>query len=45
MEDRLERLTVDVDRHAEGLRDHERRLTRIETMIELAKARRLRGPE
>jgi hypothetical protein len=40
MEDRLERLSVEVDRSVEQLRDHERRLTRIETMIEIARANR-----
>jgi len=39
MEERLERLNADVDRSSEQLRDHERRLTRIETMIEIARAR------
>jgi hypothetical protein len=45
MEDRLERLSSEVDRSAEQLRDHERRLTRIETIIEVAQARRLSPPE
>ena len=40
MEDRLERLNAEVDRSSEQLRDHERRLTRIETMIEIARANR-----
>lgn len=40
MEDRLERLNAQVDRSSEQLRDHERRLTRIETMIEIARANR-----
>ena len=44
MEDRLERLTAEVDRSAEQLRDHERRLTRIETMIEIARANRRLPP-
>jgi predicted nucleic acid-binding Zn-ribbon protein len=39
MEDRLERLNSEVDRSTEQLRDHERRLTRIETIIELARSR------
>jgi hypothetical protein len=40
MEDRLERLNKEVDRSVAELRDHERRLTRIETMIEIARANR-----
>jgi hypothetical protein len=39
MQDRLERLNAEVDRTVEQLRDHDRRLTRIETMIELARSR------
>ncbi|HET8699693.1 MAG TPA: hypothetical protein VFO94_19575 [Gammaproteobacteria bacterium] len=45
MEDRLERLNSEVDRSTAQLRDHERRLTRVETIIELARARRLSGPD
>ena len=44
MEDRLERLNTEVDRSVEQLRDHERRLTRIETMIEMARANRAIPP-
>jgi phage shock protein A len=44
MEDRLERLNAEVDRSSEQLRDHERRLTRIETMIEIARANRAVPP-
>jgi hypothetical protein len=43
MEDRLERLNTEVDRSVEQLRDHERRLTRIETMIEIARSNRAAG--
>jgi hypothetical protein len=39
-EDRLEGLNTEVDRSVEQLRDHERRLTRIEAMIEIARASR-----
>ena len=45
MEDRVERLNTEVVRSVEQLRDHKRRLTRIETMIELARARQLPTPE
>jgi hypothetical protein len=44
MEDRLERLNTEVDRSVEQLRDHERRLTRIETMIEIARGNRAVPP-
>jgi hypothetical protein len=44
MEDRLERLSTGVDRSIEQLRDHERRLTRIETMIEIARTNRAVPP-
>ena len=44
VEDRLERLNADVDQSSEQLRDHERRLTRIETMIEIARARPMPPP-
>jgi len=40
----LERLNTEVDRSVEQLRDHERRLTRIETMIEIARANRAIPP-
>lgn len=43
MQDRLERLSGQVDRTVEHLRDHDRRLTRIETLIELARSRQLPG--
>jgi hypothetical protein len=44
VEDRLERLSADVERSGDQLRDHERRLTRIETMIEIARANRAIPP-
>ena len=44
MEDRLERLNTEVDRSVEQLRDHERRLTRIETMVEIARSNRAAPP-
>ena len=45
VEDRLERLNADVERSSDQLRDHERRLTRIETLIEIARANRLIAPD
>jgi hypothetical protein len=44
MEDRLERLNTESDGSVEQLRDHEQRLTRIETMIEIARANRAVPP-
>ena len=44
MEDRLERLNADVERSSDQLRDHERRLTRIETLMEIARANRAIPP-
>jgi hypothetical protein len=45
VEDRLERLNADVERSSEQLRDHERRLTRIETLIEFARTNRAIAPD
>jgi hypothetical protein len=36
IQERVERLTAGMDRMADRLLDHDRRLMRIETMIELA---------
>jgi hypothetical protein len=43
VQERLERLSGELDRTVEELRDHDRRLTRIETMIEVARSRQLPG--
>jgi hypothetical protein len=41
LQERVERLIVDTARNDDRLRDHDRRLTRIETLIALAQERRL----
>jgi ppGpp synthetase/RelA/SpoT-type nucleotidyltranferase len=41
MQDRVERLSAGAERMAGQLVDHDRRLVRIETMIELAQNKRL----
>ena len=41
LQERVERLIVDVGKTEDRLIDHDRRLTRIETMIALAQTRRL----
>jgi hypothetical protein len=41
LQERVERLIVDVGKTEDRLIDHDRRLTRIETMIALAQSRRL----
>jgi hypothetical protein len=41
LEDRVERLIVDVGKAEERLIEHDRRLTRIETLIALAASRQL----
>ncbi|HEY5569576.1 MAG TPA: hypothetical protein VIM81_20305 [Gammaproteobacteria bacterium] len=41
MQDRIERLSGGVEKMAGQLADHDRRLVRIETMIELAQGNRL----
>ena len=41
LRERVDRLLVDVEKAEERLIDHDRRLTRIETMIALARSRRL----
>ena len=41
MNERVERLHVDVEKITDELRDHDRRLTRIEMLIELARSRQL----
>ena len=41
LRERVERLIADVEKAESRLLDHDRRLTRIETMIELAGSRRL----
>jgi hypothetical protein len=41
LQERVERLIVDVGKTEDRLIDHDRRLTRIETMIALAQNRRL----
>lgn len=38
MQERVERLTSAVEKLEDGLLDHDRRLVRIETMIELAQS-------
>jgi hypothetical protein len=43
MQDHLERLSVDFAKFSGQLTDHERRLVRIETMIEVARRRHLPG--
>ena len=43
MQDQLERLGLDATKLSGQLADHERRLVRIETMIEIAQRRRLSG--
>jgi ppGpp synthetase/RelA/SpoT-type nucleotidyltranferase len=43
MQDRLERLSAGTEKMAGQLADHDRRLVRIETMIELAQRRQLPG--
>lgn len=43
MQERVEHLTAGVDRLADRLQDHDRRLVRIETMIELAQHNQLPG--
>lgn len=42
MQERVERLSAQSDRMASQLSDHDRRLVRIETLIELAGRSRLR---
>ncbi|HUL82557.1 MAG TPA: hypothetical protein VL131_10445 [Gammaproteobacteria bacterium] len=39
MQERLARLTTDVEKISDRLLTHDQRLTRIETMIEMARAR------
>jgi hypothetical protein len=41
MQDRIERLSARTEKAAEQLADHDRRLVRIETLIELAQRQRL----
>ena len=41
LEDRVERLIVDVGKAEERLIDHDRRLTRIETLIAFAASRQI----
>jgi len=41
LQERVERLIVDVGKTEDRLIDHDRRLTRIETMIAMAQSRRL----
>jgi hypothetical protein len=41
LQERVERLIVDVGKTEDRLIDHDRRLTRIETMIAIAQSRRL----
>jgi hypothetical protein len=41
LQDRVEQLAMAVDRLTDGLQDHDRRLVRIETMIELAHRKQL----
>ena len=43
MQDQLERLSAESEEVSGKLADHERRLIRIETMIELAQRRQLPG--
>ena len=43
MQDHLERLSVEFEKVANQLANHERRLVRIETMIEIAQRTRLPG--
>ena len=43
MQDRIERLSAVAEKLAGQLSDHDRRLVRIETMIELAQTKRLRN--
>jgi hypothetical protein len=44
LEDRVERLIVDVVKAEERLLDHDRRLTRVETLIMFAASRQLPPP-
>jgi hypothetical protein len=44
LEARVERLIVDVEKAEERLIDHDRRLTRVETLIALAASRQLTPP-
>jgi hypothetical protein len=39
VQERVERLIVDVEKNADRLLDHDRRLTRIETLIAVAQRR------
>lgn len=41
MEQRLERLAIGVDRLTDTVSDHEKRLVRLETMVEIARTRPL----
>lgn len=43
MQDRVERLSARAEKAAEQLADHDRRLVRIETLIEVAQNKRLAG--
>jgi hypothetical protein len=43
MQERVDQLAVAVDRMTDRLQDHDRRLVRIETMIELAQRKPLPG--
>ena len=43
MQDQLERLSAQSEKVAGQLANHERRLVRIETLIEIAQSRRLPG--
>ena len=44
LQERVERLIVDVGKTEDRLIDHDRRLTRIETMIAMAQTGRLPSP-
>lgn len=41
MQERVERLTAGIEKMEDRVLDHDRRLVRIETMIEIAQSRRL----
>ncbi len=41
MQERVERLTAGIEKMEERVLDHDRRLVRIETMIEIAKQNRI----
>ena len=44
VQERVERLIVDVEKVGDRLADHERRITRIETLIAVARRRQLSPP-